>query len=278
MRRIFLLIFLLLIFLTNSAAVYNLQHDDGTLAQAWFGSFYRGVRFYVSDSCTLNVVNWGRYTKRQETDTVFVYTDSANAPNRLLYSKALSLNTNSSQQIIRDTIATPVVVSQKFWVVLYSRTQDSPSNQLSYFISDGAGTGNSFWQDTSGIWVENTLGDYIIHLTVTGPLGMITLKEDDEAQAQDDREYIDFVKFCNKSIFSNNETADFQFSLKSRANVSSKIVDFTGRTIKDLSQNMILEEGIHNLNWRIKEIPKGTYFFLLQVNGKIYTQKLIIIK
>ena len=278
MRRIFLLIFLLSLFLTNFAAVYNIQHDDGSLTKAWFGSFYRGVRFYVSDSCTLNVVNWGRYTRKQETDTILVYTDSANAPNKLLYSKAFSLNTNSSQQVIRDTVATPVVVSQKFWVVLYSRTQDSPSNQLSYFISDGAGTGNSFWKETTGIWVENGDGDYIVRLTVTGPLGMVTLKEDDEIQAEENAESEHFVKLCAKTIFSNNETADFQFSLKNRANVSSKIVDFTGRTIKDLSQNMILEEGIHNLNWQIKEIPKGTYFFLLQINSKIYSQKIIIIK
>ncbi|MDD3803524.1 MAG: T9SS type A sorting domain-containing protein [bacterium] len=279
MKRVLFLYFLLLIFTSADSAVYNLQHDDGSLTQAWFGSFYRGVRFYVSDSCTINTVYWGRYSKKNEIDTIFIYTDSANAPNKLLYSKSFAFNTGSAQAVMNDTVLDTIVVSQKFWLVMYSRTQDSPSNQLSYFISDGAGVGNSYWyDDVSGQWVQNSGGDYIMRLTVTGPLGMITLSEKDDTLNRTFDKQTDAMVLKSGNIAEKNKLNSFEISLKRNSNVSVSIIDHAGRTVSNIIERRILSEGKHTISWKTPNVSAGVYFLLVQTGDKLYSEKILVTK
>jgi len=268
----------LLIILPAYGAVYNLQHDDGTLSQAWFGSFYRGVRFYVSDSCTLNSVSWGRYTKRTETDTIFIYTDSANAPNKLLYSKPYTLNTGSTQQVLRDTVTATITVSQKFWMVMYSRTQDSPSSQLSYFISDAAGVGNSFWQDTTGDWVQNSGGDYIMRMSVRGPLGLIMLSESEDTVKETFGRHIYDVSLENGNITSNGKLNTLKISLAKSSAISIYLADYTGRIVQSIKSSEFADEGTHTISWKAESLSSGVYFLMVRMNGEILSEKIIITK
>jgi len=252
MKRFFLLFFLLITVLTLFSYDYYLQKDDGTFDLYWYGNVRRAVKYYLSDTCTLKVVYWGRYTKRSETDTILIFNDNSGIPGSTIYSDTHLVNTNSFPLLVSDTVVTQVLLCNTFYVGLFSRCQDQPSNALAYFLSDSTPSFNSFW-DSIGTWVVQRRGDYIIQAKVSGPEG-ISLRLYEENLLDEKKKDNRFnISFENNSIMLNNI-------------LYFKMIDKSGRKIIEGSSKNVLID--------LDNLKSGIYFLIVKdINNKTYTKK-----
>ncbi|MDI6700456.1 MAG: T9SS type A sorting domain-containing protein [bacterium] len=250
-------IILLLLILFSSSILfsydYHLQKDDGSFDFYWYGNVRRSVKYYLSDTCTLKVVYWGRYTKRDEIDTILVFNDNSGIPGTTIYSDTHLVNTNSYPLIVSDTVVMQVLLCDTFYVGLFSRCQDQPSNALAYFISDSTPSFNSFW-DSIGTWVVQTEGDYIIRAKVSGPEG-ISLRLYEE-NIQGGKEKDNNFKICFENYYI------------TLSNIKHfKIIDRSGRKIIEGSSKSVVID--------LTKMKSGIYFLMVKdLKNKTYTKKI----
>lgn len=253
MKKIFILFLLFISGLILFSYDYYLQKDDGTFDFYWYGNVRRSVKYYLSDTCTLKVVYWGRYTKRDEIDTILVFNDNSGVPGTTIYLDTHLVNTNSTPLLVSDTVFTQILLCNTFYVGLFSRCQDQPSNALAYFISDSTPSFNSFW-DSIGTWVVQTRGDYIIQAKVSGPEG-ISLRLYEENLLEENKKDNRFnISFENNSIMLNNI-------------LYFKMIDKSGRKIIEGSSKSVVID--------ISKMKSGIYFLMVKdLKNKTYTKKI----
>jgi len=280
MKKLILIILVTIAAAASFGASYTLQKDDGNLYLAWYGVAFRAVKYYTSDTCTLNTVQWGRYTKRAEVDTILVYADNAGLPGSILYKKTLSVNTNRLMSVVSDTVIDKVLLKGTFWIGVQARTQDTPSNALSYFISDTIGDGSSFSSSDGINWVQNLTGDYIIRAVVTGPEGMITLKQDNSTL--DEEIVFDSEIELNSTVISSHTPLSLSFTLQNTENVKVSLFDRSGRNIRDITTGNY-DRGYNTISWDMKdnsgmEVKTGIYFISITVKNKSFIKKISLIR
>lgn len=278
MKKLISILILITMSISAFAVTYTLQKDDGNLSLAWYGVAFRAVKYYTSDTCTLNSVQWGRYTKRVEIDTIFVYQDNAGLPGSVLYKKVLNVNTNKLLSVVNDTVTDTVLLSGNFWIGIQARTQDTPSSALSYFISDTIGDGSSYYSADGITWTQNTVGDYTIRAVVSGPAGMITLKHDDSSVY--DTHYEDSDISLSSIILTKSSNLKISFSSSSPAPYSIKVFDRSGRLVTALHEGYSIQ-GLNSFDWDLKDskgnkCSSGIYFISVDSNGRSENKRIMI--
>ena len=73
----------------------------------------------------------------------------------------------------------------------------------------------------------------------------------------------------------NSNGTTFSYSLTSPSHVQISIFDMNGRQIETLFDGE-QTEGIHQVNWNVANLPKGTYFSHLTMDGKKEYKKLVV--
>ncbi|MEO0288780.1 MAG: hypothetical protein ABIN00_04010 [candidate division WOR-3 bacterium] len=254
MKKILTTIFVILTVQVLFSYDYYLQNDDGTFNFYWYGNVRRASKYYVSDTCTLKMVYWGRYTKRTEIDTILIFNDNSGLPGNVIYSDTHSVNTNSTPMIVSDTVSTQVLVYGTFYVGMYARCQDQPANALCYFLSDSTPSFKTFW-DSTGTWVVQTRGDYIIRAKVSGPYG-ISLRLYEENVPGEKGSNNNFGFLINEHSVVLNNIKSFS------------IIDKNGRKILDgISKNVVLD---------LTKFKSGIYFLIIKdLNNQTHKKKLI---
>lgn len=254
MKKLLFTLLLILTFELVFSYDYYLQNDDGTFNYYWYGNVRRASKYYVSDTCTLKMVYWGRYTKRTEIDTILIFKDNSGIPGNVIYTDTHSVNTNSTPMIVSDTVSTQVLVYGTFYVGIYARCQDQPANALCYFLSDSTPSFKTFW-DSTGTWVVQTRGDYIIRAKVSGPYG-ISLRLYEENVLGEKVSNNNFKFYINENSIVLNNISSF------------KIIDKNGRKIiEGNSKNVLLD---------LTKFKSGIYFLIVKdLNNQIHKQKLV---
>lgn len=74
-----------------------------------------------------------------------------------------------------------------------------------------------------------------------------------------------------------NPVTNISFKLNSVSNVTLKVYDATGRLITNLV-NGTMESGIHTVQFNGNNLNSGVYFYELNINGKKYTNKMLLMK
>jgi len=265
----YLLLFcVLLAFLLSFQTDYIVQQDDGNLQLFWTGASHRAVRFSTSNPCTLKMVYWGRYTKRSEIDTFFVWSDNGHQIGTLLYSDTHLVNTNRVPLLVSDTVLGDVIVNGLFWVGIGCRTS-SVSSEQSYFISDTIGRGTSFW-DSNGVWIQQNVGDYIIRAKITGPIGTVTRNYEVSGQytpASIKPYYI---------VTEGNSGGYITFMLDQSTNIKVILYDITGRVLGNIFNGNSNESFSCYLN--LENYPQGIYYIRILINNSPYLEKCYNIK
>jgi hypothetical protein len=71
-----------------------------------------------------------------------------------------------------------------------------------------------------------------------------------------------------------NGSTTISWQLPEKAHVILKVYDFTGREVKTLVDYDQIK-GEHTVNFDASGLPAGVYFYHLQVNGTVETNKMI---
>lgn len=74
-----------------------------------------------------------------------------------------------------------------------------------------------------------------------------------------------------------NPVTNISFKLNNISNVTLKVYDATGRLIANLV-NGTMESGIHTVQFDGNNLNSGVYFYELNINGKKYTNKMLLMK
>ena len=119
------------------------------------------------------------------------------------------------------------------------------------------------------VWQVKTVCDISSNLTsnwsVTGQFKTSSLKLEDN----DTR--------LNLEVFPNpvSDFATIQFSLSNSSDAEISLFDLQGRNIKTIA-NETFSQGLHTLNFSVKDLPRGIYLLQLKTGPEVHTQKLII--
>ncbi len=65
------------------------------------------------------------------------------------------------------------------------------------------------------------------------------------------------------------------FTLQEAANVSIKLYDLQGKAVKNVIEKSYYLPGLHQCDANISALPKGLYVAVLQLDDKVYSQKLV---
>jgi len=74
-----------------------------------------------------------------------------------------------------------------------------------------------------------------------------------------------------------NPVTNIVFKLNNSANVTLKVYDVTGRMITELV-NSKLAAGIHNVQFNANNLNSGLYFYELNIDGKRFVNKMMLVK
>jgi hypothetical protein len=74
-----------------------------------------------------------------------------------------------------------------------------------------------------------------------------------------------------------NPSTKISFSLPQRSTVSLKVYDVLGNEVSELA-NGDFESGVYNVEFNATNLSSGIYFYQLQSNGLIQTNKMILVK
>jgi photosystem II stability/assembly factor-like uncharacterized protein len=74
-----------------------------------------------------------------------------------------------------------------------------------------------------------------------------------------------------------NPVTNIKFSLKNNGNISLKVFDITGKTVKELI-NDYRQAGEYNINFNGNELSSGVYFYTMKINDFSETRKMILMK
>lgn len=74
-----------------------------------------------------------------------------------------------------------------------------------------------------------------------------------------------------------NPSTEIRFEINTKSDVKLEIFDIAGRLITQLA-NGIMEPSVYKYTWDGTKYSSGVYFYRLNVNGKIFTQKMLLIK
>jgi hypothetical protein len=69
-----------------------------------------------------------------------------------------------------------------------------------------------------------------------------------------------------------------EYYLEHNATINLWIIDFLGRTVKIVEQDVKKKKGVQNQMINIQDLPSGTYYVNLTINGKKITKPLIVTK
>lgn len=244
--------------------ILNMQHDDGELIYWCYGADYWAVRYYVADTCTLNTVSWGRYTKRDEYDSILVFDNFAGNTNNLLYSTEVIVNTGKVTSVISYDLTDTVLVMDTFWIVIFARTQDIPADDRAYFVCDSTPGIHSYYGNTSGgPWTQDPDGDYIVRLVLTGPASALMLNENPELQKI---EYPQLTIGPEPSVFSTSTRFSLGFSNEDYLSV--RIYDKLGKLVAVIHDDYI-SPGRYDFNWNGTDdngnrVQSGPYYILVK--------------
>ena len=72
-----------------------------------------------------------------------------------------------------------------------------------------------------------------------------------------------------------NSTTIIEYSLKNVARVSLKVIDLSGRTLRDLV-NETVSAGSHQVTFNAGNLPSGEYLILLNADGQNYIRKVVL--
>ena len=75
-----------------------------------------------------------------------------------------------------------------------------------------------------------------------------------------------------------NLTTSIQYHLGENALITLKVYDVMGREIATLINNKMQQKGSYSSTFNGSGLPSGIYFYTLFVNGRPYTQKMILMK
>lgn len=278
MKKLLLIFALVSITIFAHADVFTLQRDNNEIIYWGYGISYWAVKYYVADSCTVNMIHWGRYTKRDEIDTLFVCENGVGGPGNVLYSAAVPVNTGSTNRILSDTVITEVLVSDTFWIMVYARTQNSPSSFLSYVLTDSVPDQYSYWSAAhAGPWTMDTDGNYFIRTTVTGPAWALMIHEE---AVKPEMKYMDFSMGPDPAVFSSSTY--FTLSFSERDFVSVKVYDKLGKIVNTLHDDYV-QPGQYNFKWNGTDsygnkVKSDSYFLVVNSMKQSLKKKVMLLR
>ena len=283
MKRSIIMFIFTLIFIFLIAIDYDLIKDDNTGNYfSWYNQGindmkYFAVKYYVSDTCTLKTVSWGRWAKDDVscTDSFFVTAENAGYPDMInrYYSSALTFETGGIDLIVKDTVSIVTLIpAGDLWVVIEAETQVNNS----YFLSDQEGSGSSYYSADGITWSELTdgvdSGDLIIRLKVGGPIGMSLLINEQEYIIEN--EFADNINQPFNILFGVN---NLNISISERQYVEIMIMDKLGRIVEVFNKGY-LEKGEYSYNLNNNKMHSDMYFLIVKTNTSIYKSKLLKLK
>jgi hypothetical protein len=75
-----------------------------------------------------------------------------------------------------------------------------------------------------------------------------------------------------------NPSTKIQFSLKQNGNATLKVYDVVGREVASLINNQFMSAGQHEVQFNANNLTSGVYFYRLNVNGNVLTNKMMLMK
>jgi hypothetical protein len=83
----------------------------------------------------------------------------------------------------------------------------------------------------------------------------------------------DFIAPVKLSLYPNPATHSFQFDpeFSLDRSATAQLLDLTGRVVRKFQSDELMRQVID-----VADIPRGIYFFLIENNGKVIQQKLVL--
>lgn len=80
------------------------------------------------------------------------------------------------------------------------------------------------------------------------------------------------------SIYPNPASKQLTINIKLEFSLSTdlRIIDLTGKTVKELSQELAHENGIYKARLDISDLPAGIYFVRIKQQDQVFSKKLIV--
>lgn len=75
-----------------------------------------------------------------------------------------------------------------------------------------------------------------------------------------------------------NPVTTIKFSIPVSSNVTLKVFDATGREVRSLINNEVVNAGTNEVSFNATNLPSGIYFYTIQANDFIESKKMILIK
>ncbi len=81
----------------------------------------------------------------------------------------------------------------------------------------------------------------------------------------------------NMTLFPNptRNRATLTYTLQQEGEVSIQVLDFSGRLIKRVFEGT-LDAGVHQTTESFDQLPKGMYFYNINIDGQQFTHKLVV--
>ncbi len=250
------------VFVINESWV-EYGYDDGT-SEGGINIGANGfsvVHFSSDNGGTLARINWYQigdggalYQK--------VFNDNNGVPGDEVYSH---LSPGGSDGWNYFDIPTDVTVTPDFWVGVKELSTTKPIGfdtdsdvGESYYSTDG-----SNWDLLSNLGYSGNLmiRAYLVPSSSVDPNGIVP----DE--------------FSLAPAYPNpfNPSTQMSFGIPQSGNVSLQVVDITGRSVETLL-NKQMTAGTYTFTWNASNRPSGVYFILAEFDGKMLTQKVMLIK
>ena len=85
-------------------------------------------------------------------------------------------------------------------------------------------------------------------------------------------------KQATKVVFPNPAGADLtvKIELDQSSSTHLRIIDLTGKVVKDASKEFLFENGIYKAKLDIGNLQSGIYFVRVEQSDKVYTKKLVV--
>lgn len=146
--------------------------------------------------------------------------------------------------------------NDKTW---WSKLSNPPKTIGQEIISKTSNTTDLFWVDFSAysIW----------------PIGFTTSVNDESSTNLPSQFYL-YPNFPNPF----NPTTNINFELSKNGIVNLSVFNSLGQKVVTIVNNQLLNSGSHKILLDLSSKPSGLYFLVLQQNGKMQTQKMILIK
>ena len=283
MKTTITLIVLLFVFaFTSESQIPNASFENWTAGNpvgwASYNGFYPGLTTEVTDfhagskAAQLNVIrSFGSNTP----GTVFTgsgispggfnissipvalhfwYKFHSSSITEVIQVSALTFNAGTATGAVANNITTNTLVYMEFignYNYIGTPSADSAYINIGMYASDSMRTGTYA----------------IIDDLSFGPAGTTEVKElNGSAQ----------LEACSPNPAT--EVANIIYSLAGNSKVNLTLYDLVGNKVKTLLEDIDQSTGRYKVPAEVRDLPGGIYFYILNVNGQSYTQKLMVTK